>query len=313
MRDLSIVIPARHEKYLKNTIDDILAHIEADTEIIVVLDGEIPIEPIHNHPRVNVIFNPESIGQRASTNQGVRLSTAKFIMKVDAHCSFDQGFDRKLMEDCEPDWTVIPRMYNLHAFDWKCTTCGKRTYQGPVLTQCGDCRGTEFVEVLVWKPREDSKGRRSPTTDFMRFNHELQFKYWHEFKKRSEAVGDICETMSNLGACYFMYRKRYWELNGLDERHGSWGQMGTEISCKTWLSGGRQIINKKTWFAHMFRTQAGFSFPYPISGDQQEQAKAHSRWLWLGNNWDKAVRPFSWIIEHFSPVPDWDEVEVQSD
>jgi len=39
------------------------------------------------------------------------------------------------------------------------------------------------------------------------------------------------------------------ELEGLDERHGFWGQFGTEISCKSWLSGGRQVVNKKTWFA----------------------------------------------------------------
>ena len=40
MKDLSILIPARNEQFLKRTIDDILENIEADTEIIAVLDGE---------------------------------------------------------------------------------------------------------------------------------------------------------------------------------------------------------------------------------------------------------------------------------
>lgn len=303
MPDLSIIIPARNELYLKNTVEDLLSKFEGDTEIIVVLDGEMPLEPLPQYDRVSVIFNPISIGQRAATNQGVRLSKAKFIMKMDAHCAIDQGFDRKIIEHCEYDCTVIPRMYNLHVFDWKCLGCGKRTYQGPELTQCGECKGIKFEKVLVWyaKPK--------PTTDFTRFDANLHFQYWHDYRKRPEALGDIAETMSNLGACWMMHRQRYWDLGGLDERHGSWGQMGTEISCKTWLSGGRQVVNKTTWFAHLFRTQGGFSFPYPISGEQQEQAKSHSRWLWLGNNWEGAKRPLSWIIEHFSPVPEWEGIE----
>ena len=42
--------------------------------------------------------------------------------------------------------------------------------------------------------------------------------------------------------------------NRCDEKHGSWGQYGTEWACKSWLSGGKLITTKKTWFGHMFRT-----------------------------------------------------------
>ena len=34
MKDLSILIPARSEMFLSRTIEDILQHIEADTEVI---------------------------------------------------------------------------------------------------------------------------------------------------------------------------------------------------------------------------------------------------------------------------------------
>jgi hypothetical protein len=105
-----------------------------------------------------------------------------------------------------------------------------------------------------------------------------------------------------------MYRKRYWELDGLDEGHGSWGQVGTEMSCKTWLSGGRLVVNKKTWFAHMFRTQGGdFGFPYSIRGRDVEKARKHSRSLWLDNKWPKAKYPLSWLIQRFWPVPTWEK------
>jgi len=114
-------------------------------------------------------------------------------------------------------------------------------------------------------------------------------------------------------------RDRFWELGGCDEAHGSWGQFGTEWACKTWLSGGRLITSKRTWFAHMFRTGnfrgsgwLGGSFPYPISGDAQEYAKRYSRDLWLNNKWPGAKHKLSWLIKKFWPVPGWTEDDLAS-
>jgi len=309
MTDLSVIIPARNEEFLGNTIDDVLSHCQADTKVIVIIDGYQPDPPISERPGLRMVKHNQSIGQRAAVNEGVRLSDAKYIMKLDAHCSVDEGFDIKLMADCRPDWTVIPRMYNLHAFDWKCRKCGKQTYQGPLPTSCEKCGGIEFDKVVVWQRR---KSRR---TDFWRFDKDLKFQYWHDYSNRKTAKTDIADTMSSIGACFFMERQRYLDIDGLDEAHGSWGQMGTEIACKSWLSGGRQVSNKKTWFAHMFRTNNnGFSFPYPISGNDVSKARNYSKRLWLGNIWPKAVHDMDWLIDKFAPVPDWhDEKTKQSD
>ena len=99
--ELSICIPARNEVFLKNTIEDIVAHKEAKTEVIAVLDGEWANPPIEQHPDVKIIYVPESIGQRAAQNMAVRLSKAKWVAKMDAHVSIDQGFDRKMIEFME--------------------------------------------------------------------------------------------------------------------------------------------------------------------------------------------------------------------
>lgn len=299
MPDLSILIPARNEVFLRQTIENILAAIQGDTEIIAVLDGAWADPPISDHPRVTLVHHAKSVGQRAATNEAARISRAKYIMKADAHCAFEPGFDVKLMSDCESDWTVIPRMYNLHAFDWVCQKCGERTYQGPKPERCARCQNEQHVQELVWKPR---MGRR---TDFARFDTDLHFQYWRSYEKRPEAQGDIADVMCFVGAAFFMERSRYWELGGLDEGHGSWGQMGVEISCKSWLSGGRMVVNKRTWFAHLFRTQPGFGFPYPISGSDQEAARVYSRNLWMNNRWDVAQKPLRWLIDKFAPVPDW--------
>lgn len=300
---LSVLIPARNEAFLKNTIDDILANRRAKTEIIVVLDGAWPLEPIPDHPDVTLIYHQESIGQRAACNEAVRVSNSKYIMKLDAHTGVAPGFDVELINASQPDLTQIPRMYNLHVFNVVCVKCQTKYYQG-YIDPCQKCGGVHFEQEIVWKPRMTKR------TDFARFDHEMKFQYWRDYEKRPEAQGDISEVMCFVGACFFMERERYWELDGLDENHGGWGQMGAEISCKSWLSGGRMVVNKRTSFSHLFRTQPGLGFPYPISGADQERAREYSRDLWLNNKWKKQVKPLSWLIEKFSPIPDWKNTEL---
>lgn len=301
MYDLSVLIPSRNEEFLGKTIEDINANKRGNTEVIVLLDGELPVHPIPDHPDVTLVLRSKSIGQRAAINECAKLSQAKWVMKADAHCSFAEGFDVELMSACEPNWTVIPRQYNLHAFDWLCTSCGNRTYQGPQPQVCSKCNKPTIERDIIWKPRDGKEGRANKVTEAWRFDHELHFKYHGAWKKE----GDLTETMSLLGACFFMERKRFWELEGCDEKTGSWGQQGTEVACKTWLSGGKLIVNKRTWFAHLFRTQPGFGFPYPISGNDQEKARARSRSVWLNNAWSRQIYPLSWLIDRFAPLPDW--------
>lgn len=305
-KDLSIVIPSRNEMFLQKTIENILENIEADTEVIAVCDGAWPDPPVLDHPRVTILHYTNSIGQRAATNAGVRLSQAKYVAKLDAHCAVDKGFDRKLIEDCQPNWTMIPQMYNLHAFDWKCVDCGERIYQGPKPEKCSKCGSAREQEmVIVWQPRWER------LTISWRFDRDLHFQYWRKHKNRPETKAEIIDTMCHIGACWFYERHRHWALDGLDEGHGSWGQVGVETSLKGWLSGGRVVTTKKTWFSHMFRTNNhGFSFPYPISGNDIERAKKYSRDLWRNNKWPKQKYPLSWLVEKFWPVPDWDEEDL---
>ena len=311
MPDLSVIIPAREEEFLQRTIEDVIANAEADTEVIAVLDGYWPDPPVLDNPKVKIIRHSIPVGQRAATNDGAKLSRAKYVMKLDAHCALDKGFDRKLMARMRPDWTVIPRMFNLHAFDWECQKCGHRSYQGRIPASCEkECGNTsDFKRIIVWKPKP------KPVGDSMRFDEDMHFQYWEGYKKRQRPKIHkyMVDTMSFLGACWFMERERYWELEGLDENHGSWGQVGTEVACKTWLSGGRLCVNQSTWFAHMFRTgnfRGAFkngSFPYPLSTKQQERTREYSNDFWKNDKWAKAKYPLSWLIDKFAPVPGWEK------
>lgn len=98
MKDLSILIPSKNEKYLLKTINGVKGNIEANTEIIWAEDG--------------------GEGQRALIRDLAELSDAKYIMKIDAHCTFSQGFDKILLEDMDSKTIMSPYMLPLDEESW---------------------------------------------------------------------------------------------------------------------------------------------------------------------------------------------------
>jgi glycosyltransferase involved in cell wall biosynthesis len=329
MHDLSVIITARNEEFLPQTIESVFRAAQANTEIIVILDGYDYWIDLWERPGLTVIRHDKSEGQRQSINEAARLSTAKYIMKLDAHCDLDPGFDIKLMANIERDWMVVPRMYNLHVFDWKCSKCGALTYQNSKPKRCmirdpKDPHGenvfinaacdntTDFEKVILWRVRYEK-----PAKDFMMFDKDLHYQDWRkyrdsyaEYEQRPMAQPTIADQMCCIGACWMYDRERYWELGGLDEGHGSWGQMGVELACKNWLSGGRQVVNRRTWFAHLFRTHKDFQWPYPTpDGAYHYKARDYSQKLWYNNAWAQQMHPLSWLVDRFAPVPTWENAK----
>lgn len=302
--DLSVLIPARSEEFLNLTVQDILNKKRGRTEVIVGLDGEFADPPLEDHPDLTILYYGKSIGQRAMTNQCAKLSKAKWVMKIDAHCVVDEGFDVKLLEGAQDNWTVVPTLYNLHGFDWVCRHCGRRDYQGPSekYLKCPKC-GEKREREIIWKPRLNRK------TSAWRFDKDMHFQYWGEYTHKQE--GDYADTLSVQGSCFMLTRQKYWELEICGEEFGSWGTQGTEVACKTWLSGGEVKTCMKTWYSHLFRTQGGsFSFPYPQDNQQVERSRQHGRELFKEGKWDKAIHPLSWLLEKFYPVPDWHDEKL---
>ena len=301
---LSILIPARCEEFLSRTIQDLLEHTSDKTEIIAILDGYLPNPPLETiDPRVTIVYNPQSVGQRAACNQGVRLSSAKYVMKIDAHVAVDENFDTKMIEGMKKlgdDVTLIPIMRNLHVFNWVCPE-GHERYQGPS-GLCKECNKPTTKDV-VWIPKTN------PSSKSYRFDKTMHFQYYGEYKhtqeyKDAEKSG-FTETMSIQGSCYMATREKYLELDLTSEEFHSWGQNGVEVACKTWLSGGRVMVNHNTWYGHMFRTQGGdFSFPYKNPQSKVNENREISRELFQRDKWSKATRKFQWLLDKFNP-PDW--------
>jgi glycosyltransferase involved in cell wall biosynthesis len=280
--------------FLDRTIQDILENIEGNTEIIAILDGEWPKMDMRKDKRVTYIFHNEAKGQRVSTNEAVRMSKSKYILKCDAHCAFDKGFDVKMMNLMQDDYTMIPVMRNLHAFDWVCKN-GHRRYQG-ISGVCKECGEPTEMDV-VWI------AKTNPQSTAYRFDKTMHFQYWNEFGKQQK--GDLTETLSIQGSCFMLTREKYWELDICSEDFHSWGQQGVEVACKTWLSGGKVVVNRTTWYAHMFRTAGGdFSFPYEQPQSKVNENRELSRKLFQHDGWDKAKLKFQWLLDKFNP-PEW--------
>lgn len=308
-RDLSVIIPSRNEEFLSVTIDNILKNKRANTEIIAVLDGCWSNPGVPQHPDVNIIYVPKSIGQRAATNLGARLAKGRFVMKLDAHCSWDEGCDLKMIQGFEEfnddSITMVPIMRNLWMFDWKCYHCGKRTYQGPtpkVCVQCGKIGKIRKKLLII--------GKHNPQSWSYCFDSSPHFQYFEEYKHRSSTKeakkSGFTESMSLQGSCFMATRENYFKLNLCDESLGSWGNQGIEVACRTWLSGGRVIANHNTWYAHMFRTQGGdFSFPYEQKGREVSKTKKDTWNLFVQKQFAHQVLPVSWLVEKFWPVKGW--------
>ena len=308
---LSILIPARNEEFLTETLEDLLKNIRGHTDIFVVLDGEPTVKPLPEDPRIHVIEHTEAIGQRAATNEIARMSMAKYVIKVDAHCAFDEGFDVKLIQgfkDKGDNIIQVPKMRNLWAYDWKCPVDGKRTYQdkGDV---CPDCGG-KMKKKMLWI------AKTNPQSVSYCFDSEPHFQYFKEYTKHPDYIRDLptgyTHSISLQGSCFALTREKYHELNICDEEFGSWGSQGIEIALKLWLSGGEVIINHHTWYAHMFRTKGVFSFPYKQSGKKIERAKNMTKDFFFNNRWDKQVRTLGSVLKQFAPVRGWSDEDMKA-
>ena len=291
---LSIVIPSRNEKFLKQTILDVLANATREIEIFPVLDGyDIPKEEVVIDPRVRYLHIPLGDGdshKRQAINMMVDVCKGEYIMALDAHCMMAKGFDEQLAEDHQPDWVQVPRRHRLDALNW-------------CIQEQSDNRPPIDYEYLMFPFKHDivPNSPREPKKDD---NASLHGFKW-DARTLSRADISIDETMTIQGSIWFMTKSYFKEL-GLMQTEGftGWGQDGEEVALKAWLSGGKVMVNKKTWYAHLHKGKQHGRM-YFVSRNAIRSCEAYWYDFFVHNKWDKRVHDFEWLIEKFSPVPNW--------
>lgn len=286
----SVIIPSRSQLYLQQTIDDLLLKAQGEIEIIVVLDGYWPV-PIVNPDHRVIIFNhgtvQNNLGMRASINAGMAIAKGDYVMKIDEHCMVDEGFDVKLAADCEDNWVCIPRRKRLDGDNW----------------------------VLI----EDGR----PPVDYMylaypykRLHDKTCGLYGEEWRQRYYDRKDILidDTLSWQGSCYFMSKKCWDNIIGPldDQNYGPFNHEAQEIGNKIWLSGGRLVVNKKTWYAHMHKGKKGKGYgfsnaQYTKFMESKNKSRLYCIDYWINNKWPARIHDWEWLMEKFWPIPMWPE------
>ena len=280
---VSIVIPARNEQFLQNTVTELLTKAQGPIEIIVTLDGYWPNPPLKDDPRLKLVHRGTAQGMRPGINSAVAASSGEYIMKIDAHCMVDEGYDIKLKADCENNWIVIPRRKRLDAENWCIQDVGKPDVD---------------YECLSFPDNPADYGGPG-------FNGRIWTQRIVERKDKSEY--DIDDDMSGQGSSWFMKREYFDFLELMDtEKFGPfWNEM-QELGFKTWLSGGALKINKNTWYAHLHKGKK-YGRGYNMSGSWLKQGASFTK-SWMNNDaWHKQTLPFSSMIERFWPLPGWPE------
>jgi glycosyltransferase involved in cell wall biosynthesis len=284
---LSVIIPSRQPEFLQKTIDDLLQKAEGEIEVIVVLDGYWPTPMITGDNRVSIIHQGEvhdNFGMRAAINAGMALARGEYVMKVDEHVLMDQGYDVKLAADCEDDWIVVPRRYRLDAEKWEVIDDGR-----PPIDYM-------YIAYPYSRPFDRRCGLYGGGID----------------KQRHQDRADklIDDTMSWQGSCWFM-KKAYFEKlfpDGLnDELYGPFNHEAQELGFTCQLSGGRLVVNKKTFYAHLHKGKGGKG--YGFSKEQyrkhetyKEKARRYAMNYWLTT--EDYEHNFGWLVDQFNP-PGW--------
>lgn len=95
---VSVIIPARNEeKWLCQTIDNVLKTASGEIEVIVVDYGGNGIR--YESKPVKYIEFDENKGERVAMNAAVKISQMTHILRIDAHCDFSpKGWDEMLEE-----------------------------------------------------------------------------------------------------------------------------------------------------------------------------------------------------------------------
>jgi len=273
---LSVVIPSRNEIFLRRTTQDILGKAEGDIEVIAVLDGYW-IFPGDIVDKVIYLHKGRAEGMRSAINSGVAIARGEYVMKVDAHCMFDKGFDVKLLNDIEDNWVVVPRRKRLDAENWKIRDVGKPDidYEHITNPKNGDMHGQKWTQRAL--------------------------------KRRDVLIDD---TPTFQGSCWLMRKDYFHHLELMDEKnYGLFFNEAQEICLKAWLSGGRAVVNKKTWYAHLHKGEK-YGRGYVIGQGQREIAQ-RMMLKWVENKgWHKQSIDFSALIEYFE-MPSWSEEDIK--
>lgn len=252
---LSIVTPLYKEPYLKKLMADILKNsaLGDQLEVIGVMDGYWDEDPPID-PRIKYVHLGRNRGMREAINAGVRVSTGEFFMRLDSHCMFDKGFDKKLTDACKENEIMTATRYFLDPTKWEVMDIEPVIYEKLAIQNVGD--GVRKFAGKPWRARD---------------------------KERKDVMID--ETQAMQGSMWIANREFFLKTVGelQTEGYGPAYQDSVEVCMKYWKVGGRLMVNKNTWFAHKHRSFARSH----NEGTKENPWIREKSWTYALEQWEK--------------------------
>lgn len=289
MAKVSIIIPARNEKYLNRTLQNIYQNATGDFEVIVGLNGRTDYPVDYSFPNLTVVYEVENIGLKPMINKLAYLANGKYIYKSDAHCAFGKGFDEILKADMEDNWIVTPR-FKIIKKDWS--------------IQQRDGQEEFYDYFYLCCPFTDPKGLR-----FKAGGHwpERTKERLPKYNSVPYTVPYMDETPQIHGSGWFVNRDYFLNVLGGFPETDPFGHAQEPIwlALKNWIIGGKVMVNKNTWYAHLHQDSRDRGYPEDRSHTEKTYNDVAS--YWLNNKFDQRIHNFSWFVDKFMPMPSWPE------
>ena len=271
---LSICIPSKTEKFLDNTIRDVLENATGEIEVFPILDGYDC--PRIDDPRVHYIVMPETpyMKKRHGINKMVEMCKGDYVATLDAHCLVAKGFDEQLIKDHKPNWVQVPQRRRLDAENW----CEQ--------DQCG--RPPIDYEYFMWNAVYKDRGLHG-------------YKWDSRTLERKDIMIDDILTMQ--ASMWFMTKDWYIKRGFMKtDGYTGWGAEAEEICLETWKNGGECKVNKNTSYMHLHKGKQ-YGRMYHLGEGERRASYAYSYDYWVNENKDF----FKKIINKFMPLPNWPE------
>lgn len=281
---VSVVIPARNERFLNPTIRDLLKKAKGPIEILVHLDGYWPDEVVQDE-RVKYIHSGKVCGMRAGINKCVAIAQGDYILKSDGHVLWDEGFDVKLAKDMQPNWVVIPRRKRLDAEKWE--------------------------EEKTSKPDIDYERLSYPSDEADWGGAGLNGRIWTERIRDNKEI-KVDKNMSFQGSAWFMTKEFFHKCKLMDDKSfGEFWNEAQEISFRTVLcQDGTVMVNKNTFYCHLHKGKK-WGRGYRLEESQLKAGRNMAMKFFAGEKvWEEQKYPLSYLIEQFMPLPEWDEEKL---
>ena len=72
--------------------------------------------------------------------------------------------------------------------------------------------------------------------------------------------GSLTDDYTPITMGMFAISKYWWNMGQMDPHLEVWGGENVEISFRTWLCGGRIVVARDSYVAHLFRTKPTYSY-----------------------------------------------------